>query len=93
MLPLSRRQVYNVSMGKFEVIQGTPPADTPRQRLIDRIKAAPNPGAIIQCTRCGSREVLELRIGVELKNGKPTGGTSQIVCAACFLKGERIVLA
>jgi len=80
-------------MRKFEIIQGTPPPDTPKQRAVDRLKAAPKPAGIVQCPRCGCREVLELKSGVKLNNGKPTGGISQIVCAACFLKGERIVLA
>jgi hypothetical protein len=77
----------------LKLIRGTTPPDTARQRTVDKVKAAPKPGAMLQCPRCGGREVLALLSGVLLKSGKPTGGTKQIVCAACYMKGERIVLA
>jgi hypothetical protein len=77
----------------LKLIRGTVPPDTPRQRAVDKVKAAPKPGTMLQCPRCGGREVLSLLSGVLFKNGKPTGGTRQIVCAACYMKGERIVLA
>jgi hypothetical protein len=48
---------------------------------------------MIQCYRCGSREVIETKIGMFYKNGKASGGTKQILCASCFMKGERVVLA
>jgi hypothetical protein len=37
--------------------------------------------------------VIETKIGVLFKNGKPSGGTKQLICALCMLKGERVVLA
>jgi hypothetical protein len=80
-------------MGKFIVIEGTPPPDTPKQRVIDRIKARARPANMLQCRRCGGREVLELKAGVMFQDGKTKGGVKQIVCACCFMKGERIVLA
>ena len=49
-------------------------------------------GPIVQCHRCGGREVIESKIGVVLKDGKPTGGTKQFICVTCLLKGERVVL-
>jgi hypothetical protein len=80
-------------MAKFEVINGTAPPDTPKQRVLDRIKAMPKPACMIQCYRCGGQETIETKIGVVIKNGKPSGGTKQLICALCMLKGERVVLA
>jgi hypothetical protein len=80
-------------MPRFTVIPGSPPPDTPKQCVIDRIKKHPKPAAMIQCHRCGCREVLELKTGVLYQDGRATGGTKAIVCAHCFMKGERVVLA
>jgi hypothetical protein len=78
---------------RFTVVTGTPPTDTPKQRAVNRVKAMPKPLEMLQCHRCGCREVLELKTGVLYQSGKTKGGTKAIVCAACFLKGERVVLA
>lgn len=48
---------------------------------------------MIQCRRCGGREVIETRIGVESVGGKTRGGTKVLICAVCMLKGERIVVS
>lgn len=80
-------------MAKFTVIDGSPPPDTATQRLTDRIKRQPKPAHMISCHRCGCREVLELKTGVLFQEGKTKGGTKATVCAACFMKGERVVLA
>lgn len=77
----------------LKLINGTPPPDTPKQRVVDRIKRMPKPAAMIQCHRCGSCEVLALKSGVLLQAGRVKGGTQQIVCATCFMKGERVILA
>jgi hypothetical protein len=45
------------------------------------------------CYRCSGSEVLQTRIGMMLKNGRPQGGTKVWICAACHRKGERVVLA
>lgn len=79
-------------MAKFTVIEGTPPPDTPKQRVVDRLKAIRQPD-ILECPRCAGREVLELRSGVTHKQGRISGGIATVVCATCFLKGERVVLA
>lgn len=79
-------------MPRLTVIDGTPPPDTREQRVIDRIKKTARSPDLIQCHRCGAREVLPLTTGAVLKNGKVSGGTTVHVCAACFLKGERVVL-
>lgn len=93
MRPRSTGQAYNHWMAKFTVIDGSPPPDTPQQRMRDRIKRMPKPASMISCHRCGGIEVLALKIGVLYQEGKMKGGTRVIVCAACFMKGERVVLA
>lgn len=65
---------------------------SPVEKVRQRVKSAPKPTAMLQC-RCGSREMIETKTGVLLIGGKPTGGTKQIICAACMLKGERVVVA
>ena len=64
---------------------------TPQPR---RKRAAdPRPEGMVQCPRCGGREVTEAKVGVILKAGKPSGGTKVLLCAQCGRKGERVVLA
>lgn len=75
------------------VVRGTPPPDTPKQRVVDKLKRQPRPATMLQCPRCAGREVLELKSGASMQGGKLKGGATQIVCATCFMKGERIVLA
>lgn len=77
---------------KLHVIDGTPAPDSPAEQVRKRMRAMPKPTSMIQCGRCGSREVLETKIGMLYKNGKAQGGTKQILCASCFMKGERVVL-
>jgi transcription elongation factor Elf1 len=54
---------------------------------------SPRPEDMLQCHRCGGREVTEAKIGVVLKSGKPRGGTKVLLCAQCGRSGERVVLA
>lgn len=77
---------------RLHLIQGTKAQETPAEEVRKRVRAMPKPATMIQCHRCGSREVIETKIGVLMKNGKPTGGTKQLLCAQCFMKGERVVL-
>jgi hypothetical protein len=77
---------------KLHVIQGTPAPDTPVEQARARIRKMPKPATMIQCHRCGSREVMITKIGMLLKNGKATGGTPQVLCASCHRGGERVVL-
>jgi hypothetical protein len=68
-----------------------PPTPAPAgEKVRQRIKSA-TPACIVEC-RCGSREVIEVRTGVLYVAGKTKGGTKQLLCAACFRKGERVVL-
>lgn len=76
---------------RFHVITGTPAPDTPKEAVKRRVRKT-KAEAIAQCHRCGGREVIETKIGVVLKDGKPSGGTKQLLCVACLLKGERVVL-
>lgn len=77
---------------RFHVIEGSKPTGTPAEQVRERVRKAPKPASMISCHRCGGREVIETKIGMLLKNGKPQGGTKQILCASCFMRGERVVL-
>jgi hypothetical protein len=81
-----------VSMAKLRVITKSQQADTPKQRVRDRVKAMDKPEQIAQCPRCGCREVIETKIGVTIRNGKSVGGTKQLICAACYMLGSRVVI-
>ena len=77
---------------RLHVIHGTPAPDTPAEQVRKRVRAMPKPATMVQCHRCGGREVIETKIGVLMKNGKPTGGTKTLICVVCLLKGERVVV-
>jgi hypothetical protein len=77
-------------MPNLKIVPVTAP--TPVEKVRQRVKSAPKPASMLQC-RCGSREMIETKTGVLFKDGKPTGGTKQMICAACMLKGERVVVA
>ena len=77
---------------KLHLIQGTLAPDTPADKVRKRVRAMPKPPTMVQCHRCGRREVIETRIGVLMKNGKPTGGTKMLICVGCLLNGERVLL-
>ena len=77
---------------RFHVIDGTKAPDTPAEEVRMRVRAMPKPATMVQCHRCGGREVIETKIGVLMKNGKPTGGTKALLCVCCLMKGERVVL-
>ena len=57
-----------------------------------RTARASKPADMLQCPRCHGREVVETILGAMLVAGKLKGGTKQIVCVGCLLKGERVVL-
>lgn len=77
---------------RLHLIQGTKAPDTPAEEVRKRVRAMPKPATMVQCHRCGGREVIETKIGVLLKNGKTSGGTKQLLCVCCLLKGERVVV-
>lgn len=37
--------------------------------------------------------MIEVKLGMVWRNGKPTGGQKQIVCGACLARGEHVVVA
>jgi len=77
---------------KLTVIEGTPAPDSPLEEHRKRVRAMPKPAEMLQCHRCGSRELIQTKIGMMLKAGKATGGTKQLLCAACHRRGERVVV-
>lgn len=77
---------------KFVVIHGTPAPDTPKEQVRKRARAHLKPPALIDCHRCGGREIIETRIGALVRSRRVTGGTKQYLCASCFMRGERVVL-
>lgn len=78
---------------KLHLIQGSLAPDTPAEQVRKRVRAMPKPATMVQCHRCGGREVIEAKIGVLMKNGKPAGGTKALLCVCCLMRGERVVLA
>ena len=62
------------------------------EKVRRRVRAMPKPASMIQC-RCGGREVIETKTGVLFQDGKAKGGTRQIICLLCAMRGERVVLA
>lgn len=75
----------------FHVIDGS--ADqTPTDKLKQARKARPDAAHPLRCHRCGSSEVIETKVGMIFRAGKASGGTRQILCASCFMKGERVVI-
>ncbi|HWH72859.1 MAG TPA: hypothetical protein VNV16_01160 [Methylibium sp.] len=78
---------------KLHVIPGTPAQATPAEQVRKRVRAMPKPAEMLQCKRCGGREVIETKVGVLWQAGKTKGGTKQLICASCLIRGERVVLA
>lgn len=70
-----------------------PPAEPePIEQVRQRVRALPKPSTMLQCPRCGGREMIETKIGMLMKNGRPMGGTKRILCASCLAKGEKVVV-
>ena len=69
-----------------------PKPKPPKERKYNEVKTAPKPADMIQCPRCQGREVVVTLIGAMMVRGKLRGGTQQILCATCMLRGERVVL-
>lgn len=69
-----------------------PKTEPPPSKSARRVPAR-KPADMCQCQRCGGREVIETRIGAMLVGGKLKGGTAQVLCAGCLMRGERVVVA
>lgn len=76
-------------MTHLKLIPGSP---TPAAGVKRRLRRQPKPASMLSCHRCGGREVVETRSGVMMVEGKPTRGTKILLCAACYMRGERVVL-
>ncbi len=69
-----------------------PPTEpSPKQAVIERIKALPNARLLIQCNRCGSRSVLTITNGASIVAGRYKRGTviEDRICADCHRQGIR----
>jgi hypothetical protein len=75
----------------LKVIIGTPPPETPAHKVRERVKTA-KPPSMLQCRRCGGREVIEAKTGVLYSGGRTKGGVKTLLCVLCLTKGERVVL-
>lgn len=69
------------------------PAETEKDKIIKKIKSYPKPAEMVQCHRCAGREVIETKVGVLSTAKGWKGGTKVLLCALCFMRGERTVLA
>lgn len=80
-------------MGRADRLKLVPRSAPGQQEQVrQRLKAAHRPAAMLQC-RCGSREFIETKTGVEFVNGKTRGGTKQLLCVHCLMNGDRVVIA
>lgn len=68
-----------------------PPAPAPDKPKL-KSRTASKPAEMLECPRCGGREFIETVIGALLQARRLKGGTRQIVCVGCLLKGERVVV-
>lgn len=73
----------------FRVIDGTPEPEGPRKRM----KAQAAPSHIIRCRRCTGLAMIEVKLGMEYRNGKAVGGQKQICCATCLAQGQHVTVA
>lgn len=76
----------------FEVIDGTPAPDTLTERVRANRRKDHRPPDMLQCPRCGGREVIEARNGATFSGGKLSGGTRTVLCVLCLVRGERVVV-
>jgi hypothetical protein len=66
---------------------------SPADKVLSRVKKQPRPDGMLQCPRCGSRDVINIRNGVIVKAGRQTFRGTQIVkdaCGLCWKKGATI---
>lgn len=73
----------------LHLIPAAPKPDKPKTRT----SRASKPADMLQCPRCSGREFIETVIGAMMQARKLKGGTRQVICVGCLLKGERVVVA
>lgn len=73
-----------------------PPAPKPPETAVEKAARrirVPKPPELLECHRCAGREFMETKVGVLFVNGRTRGGTKQLLCASCFMRGERVKVA
>ena len=78
-------------MASLKLVPAAEPS--PVEKVRQRVRRMPKPPYMLQCNRCGGRELIEVKSGVCIVNGKPHGGEKRLLCATCLVKGERVVVA
>lgn len=78
-------------MPRLNLVPPTEPS--PAEKVRQRVRRMPGPPAVIQCPRCAGRTMKVELTGAVLKAGKVSGGTKELICAACDRKGDRVVVA
>ena len=73
----------------LHVVPSAPAPDQPKLKS----RTAAKPAEMLQCPRCSGREFIETVIGAMVQARKLKGGTRQVICVGCFLRGERVVVA
>ena len=66
---------------------------TPAAEVKRRMRRHPKPAAMMSCPKCGGRSLIVETTGAVYEGGKVRGGTKAHLCAHCYMRGERIVLA
>lgn len=69
------------------------PEITPADQVRRRVKLQPRPDGLLQCPRCGSRSVLEIRNGVIVQDGRRVQRGTVIekdACAECWKRGDTV---
>lgn len=61
-------------------------APTPKEAVLERIKAMPRPEGMLQCPRCGGRTKLTIETGAMVVKGKLKKGAiiHRDICAVCW---------
>lgn len=64
---------------------------TPKEAVIERIKAMPRPDGALFCPQCGGMASATITSGAVVKKGRKSGGTviAKDFCLHCFAAGVR----
>lgn len=69
------------------------PSVVPPPDPLAKVKKMRKPAEMLQCPRCAGRETIVSTIGALMRGGKLQGGTKQVLCVCCLMRGERVVIA
>lgn len=80
-------------MARLKLVPPPTAPEDPKRKLIRRQKDL-LPPSVLQCPlrTCLSTSVLPEKTGMRIKNGKPVGGTTVLICAVCLKEGRRTVV-